>query len=146
MISHCAALVTSSTIPELLKVEDSLHQLDIRGDSTGWFQSGFLITSLHHWGSWFTLFPPWIKSGEGDQTRGVKLVGRAAKSVGGDNWGRRYVFGDGNIVVVIGYSVTVYQVPMTKGTMAQSVRLISAYISFFLFSAFAFLSSAVSAC
>jgi hypothetical protein len=50
MVSHCAALVMGQEVKDVLKVEDTLHQLDIRGDGTGWFQSGFLITSLHHWG------------------------------------------------------------------------------------------------
>lgn len=90
MISQCAALVLEANVPQVLVLDPTLHQLDIRGDSTGWFQSGFLITSLHHWGSWFTLFPPWISSGEGDQRKGISLVGRASKNVGGDNWGRRY--------------------------------------------------------
>lgn len=50
MVSHCAALVTDTEVKEILTIDDTLHQLDIRGDGTGWFQSGFLITSLHHWG------------------------------------------------------------------------------------------------
>lgn len=50
MVSHCAALVMGKEVKDVLVVEDTLHQLDIRGDGTGWFQSGFLITSLHHWG------------------------------------------------------------------------------------------------
>lgn len=90
MISQCAALALETTVPELLTIEPTLHQLDIRGDSTGWFSSGFLITSLHHWGSWFTIFPPWIESGTGDQTKAITLIGRASKNLGGDNWGRRY--------------------------------------------------------
>jgi hypothetical protein len=50
MVSHCAALVTESEVTAILTIDETLHQLDIRGDGTGWFQSGFLITSLHHWG------------------------------------------------------------------------------------------------
>jgi hypothetical protein len=50
MVSHCAALVTEKEVKDILTIDDTLHQLDIRGDGTGWFQSGFLITSLHHWG------------------------------------------------------------------------------------------------
>lgn len=124
MVSHCAAHIQSKTVQEILIVEPTLHQLDIRGDSTGWFQSGFLITSLHHWGSWFTLFPPWIESGTGDQTRGIVLVGRAAKSVGGDNWGRRFVFDDGKVVLVLGYSVSVYATSLTDRVLSASVSSI----------------------
>ncbi|GAA5859839.1 hypothetical protein JCM8547_004350 [Rhodosporidiobolus lusitaniae] len=107
MITHCAADVMGKEAKEALIVDSTLHQLDIRGDGTGFFQSGFLITSLHHWGSWFDLFPPWHESGAGDKRKGISLVGKAAKAVGGDNWGRRYVFEEGKVVVALGYSVTV---------------------------------------
>jgi hypothetical protein len=121
MVSHCAARVSGVSVQEILTVEDTLHQLDIRGDSTGWFQSGFLITSLHHWGSWFTLFPPWMESGIGDQTFGIRLVGKASEAVGGDNFGRRYIFDEGRVVVVVGYSVTIYAVPLTVDDLSKSV-------------------------
>ncbi|GAA5955944.1 hypothetical protein JCM10213_000075 [Rhodosporidiobolus nylandii] len=107
MVTHCAAVVMDKTPEEALTVEPTLHQLDIRGDGTGFFQSGFQITSLHHWGSWFTLFPPWHETGSGDLRKGISLVGKASRAVGGDNWGRRYVFEDGKVVVALGYSVTV---------------------------------------
>ncbi|BGP41044.1 hypothetical protein JCM10449v2_005013 [Rhodotorula kratochvilovae] len=107
MVTHCAALAMDLPVMEALTIDDTLHQLDIRGDGTGFFQSGFLLSSVHHWGSWFTLFPPWHESGMGDLRKGIALVGKAAKAVGGDNWGRRYVFEDGKVVVALGYSVTV---------------------------------------
>ncbi|SCV75013.1 BQ2448_8042 [Microbotryum intermedium] len=107
VVAHCAALVTKKDIKDVLTLEDTLHQLDIRGDGTGFFQSGFLITSLHHWGSWFTIFPPWSESGSGDLRKSVSLVGRAAKAVRGDNWGRRYVSDDGKVVVSLGYSISI---------------------------------------
>ena len=90
MVSACAAHVLSTTVAEILTLDSTLHQLDIRGDSTGWFQSGFLITSLHHWGSWFSVFPTWIESGTGDSRKGIMLLGKAGKHLGGDNFGRRY--------------------------------------------------------
>jgi len=120
MVSHCAALALEEDIKETLTIEDTLHQLDIRGDGTGWFQSGFLITSLHHWGSWFTLFPPWHESGMGDLRKGIGLVGKAAKGVTGDNWGRRYVFEEGKVVVALGYSVTIHAKPVSKRDLDKS--------------------------
>ncbi|GAA5823926.1 hypothetical protein JCM5353_007339 [Sporobolomyces roseus] len=120
MVSHCAAVVANKDIHELLTVDDTLHQLDIRGDGTGFFQSGFLITSLHHWGSWFTLFPPWHETGMGDLRKGIVLVGKAAKAIGGDNWGRRYVFEEGKVVVILGYSVVIEKDPLTQGQLDQS--------------------------
>ncbi|BGP56139.1 hypothetical protein JCM8202v2_003750 [Rhodotorula sphaerocarpa] len=120
MITHCAADAMDRDVKEALTLEPTLHQLDIRGDGTGFFQSGFLFTSIHHWGSWFTLFPPWHESGQGDLRGGVKLVGKAAKAVGGDNWGRRYVFEAGRVVVALGYSVTIEAKPVTEDDLAKS--------------------------
>ncbi|KAK4696583.1 hypothetical protein P7C70_g8353, partial [Phenoliferia sp. Uapishka_3] len=120
MVSACAALALETVMTELITIDDTLHQLDIRGDSTGWFQSGFLITSLHHWGSWFTLFPPWHESGAGDLRKGITLVGKASKAVGGDNWGRRYVFEDGKVVVSLGYSVTVHASALSESDLDAS--------------------------
>lgn len=120
MVTHCAALALERDVKETLIVEDTLHQLDIRGDGTGWFQSGFLITSLHHWGSWFTLFPPWHESGMGDLRKGIQLVGKAGKAVGGDNWGRRYVFEEGKVVVNLGYSVVLHAKAVSEADLAKS--------------------------
>lgn len=122
MVTHCAALVMEKSAEDALTLEPTLHQLDIRGDGTGFFQSGFLFTSLHHWGSWFTLFPPWHESGAGDLRKGITLVGKAAKAVGGDNWGRRYVFEGGKVVVALGYSVTIEAKPLTQAELDKSVR------------------------
>ncbi|GAA6052081.1 hypothetical protein JCM3770_006621 [Rhodotorula araucariae] len=120
MVTHCAALAMDRPVKEALKIDDTLHQLDIRGDGTGFFQSGFLISSVHHWGSWFTLFPPWHESGAGDLRKGIALVGKAARAVGGDNWGRRYVFEDGKVVVALGYSVTVEAKALSMDDLAKS--------------------------
>ncbi|GAA6043754.1 hypothetical protein JCM8097_006654 [Rhodosporidiobolus ruineniae] len=120
MVTHCAALVMDKTAEQALTVEDTMHQLDIRGDGTGFFQSGFLITSLHHWGSWFTLFPPWHETGAGDLRKGITLVGKAARGVGGDNWGRRYVFEEGKVVVALGYSVTVHAKAVPREELDKS--------------------------
>lgn len=71
MISYCSAWVmdganmnapllhVQSTFDQVISIEPSLHQLDMRGDATGFFNSGFLITSLHHLISWTTAIPPW---------------------------------------------------------------------------------------
>ncbi|GAA5988113.1 hypothetical protein JCM10908_002067 [Rhodotorula pacifica] len=120
MVTHCAADAMEREVKEALTLEETMHQLDIRGDGTGFFQSGFLFTSIHHWGSWFTLFPPWHESGEGDLRNGVTLVGKAAKAVGGDNWGRRYIFDAGRVVVALGYTVTIEAKPVTEDDLAKS--------------------------
>ena len=38
--SASTELLQSTVLPALLQLDNTLHQLDIRGDSTGWFQSG----------------------------------------------------------------------------------------------------------
>lgn len=131
MTSLCAALAINSTattehlqqvtLPTLLTLDQTLHQLDIRGDSTGFFQSGFLITSLHHWASWFTLFPPWHEMGLGDVRKTIKTIGMASKLLGGDNFGRRYVFETGKVVISLGYSVVLYAQPVTPSMLAKTV-------------------------
>ncbi|GAA5968475.1 hypothetical protein JCM8115_006402 [Rhodotorula mucilaginosa] len=120
MLTHCAADAMARDVKDALTLEETTHQLDIRGDGTGFFQSGFLFTSIHHWGSWFTLFPPWHESGAGDLRNGVGLVGKAAKAVGGDNWGRRYLFEAGRVVVALGYSVTVEAKALKEEDAAKS--------------------------
>ncbi|GAA6002825.1 uncharacterized protein JCM10292_001320 [Rhodotorula paludigena] len=120
MVSHCAALAMDMSVERALTIEPTMHQLDIRGDGTGFFQSGFLFTSIHHWGSWYTLFPPWTDAGVGDLRKGIVLVGKAAQAVGGDNWGRRYVFEDGKVIVALGYSITVEATPLTFDELNKS--------------------------
>jgi len=61
----------------------------------------------------------------GDLRKGIVLVGKAAKAVGGDNWGRRYVFEEGKVVVNLGYSVVIEKDPLTQGQLDQSVRSLS---------------------
>lgn len=131
MVSYCAASVVedSSTMQEtiaaldtLLEKDQTLHQLDLRGDATGFFQSGFLITSLHHFLSWFTIFPPWTISGAGDLRNTILIIARAAAAIGGDNFGRRYVFDGGKTVVHLGYSVVSYPNKITRQQLSKTVR------------------------
>lgn len=63
----------------------------------------------------------------GDLRKGIVLVGKAAKAIGGDNWGRRYVFEEGKVVINLGYSVVVEKDPLTQGQLDQSVRSIPLY-------------------
>jgi len=56
----------------------------------------------------------------GDLRKGIGLVGKAAKGVTGDNWGRRYVFEEGKVVVALGYSVTIHAKPVSKRDLDKS--------------------------
>lgn len=120
ILSRCAALVMSkASVEDAVTFEPSLHQIDIRGDATGYFQSAYKILSMTHWSSWYALFPNWLASGHGDARKSVALIGRAAAGVGGDNWRRRFVFDNGRIVVVLGYSVTIYDQALTADDLSR---------------------------
>lgn len=123
MVSLCAARVSKTPIERLLTIDATLHQLDIRGDSTGFFQSGFRFSSFHHWESWYTFFPSWSETA--DARDGVILVGKAAGLLGGDNWGRRYLFEGGRIAIHLGYSIVVESIPLTIQDLGQSVKFSS---------------------
>ena len=116
---------TLNALDTLLEKDQTLHQIDLRGDATGFFQSGFLITSLHHFLSWMTIFPPWTISGAGDQRNGILIIAKAASLIGGDNFGRRCVFNSGAMVVHLGYSVVSYPRKITRQELSKTVRSLS---------------------
>lgn len=60
----------------------------------------------------------------GDLRKGITLIGKAAKAIGGDNWGRRFVFEEGKVVVSLGYSIVIEKDPLTLGQLDQSVSSI----------------------
>lgn len=108
MISHCVAHILKMPISSLLTLEPTLHQLDLEKDVTGFFQSGFRFSSFHNWSGPYSFFPAWIESGSNggnDNRKGMKLIGGAIRYLGGDNFGRRYVFDQGRVVVHLGYSI-----------------------------------------
>jgi hypothetical protein len=123
MITHCAADVMSTTPEEFLTLEPSLHQLDIQGnDSTGFFQGGYRFTSLHHWHTWFSIFPVWHPL-HAQYEDSVMLLGKVAKAIGGENFARRYIFDQGRTLVSLGYSVTVHSYPLSEGDYDRVVGI-----------------------
>lgn len=80
------------------------------------FQAGLRIASLHHWASWYSIFPPHFTTAIHDTYQGVRLVGRAARAVGVSNFGRRYVWGLSNggtgdspvVVLSLGYALGIW--------------------------------------
>jgi len=123
MTSLCAAHALGTDIPSIMHVEDTLHQMDLRDDVSGFFQSGFLITTLHHWASWYWLFPIWHPTiRDRDLRDSILLVGTLAKAIGGDNWLRRYVFDDGKVVVHLGFSIVIYANKQTPEDLAASEK------------------------
>lgn len=70
MISLCSAYLMEGNFEATLAesrasaahhivFDSSLHQLDMKGDVDGWFNSGFLMTSLHHLGTRAIAVPSW---------------------------------------------------------------------------------------
>ncbi|KAL1843443.1 hypothetical protein VTJ49DRAFT_1553 [Mycothermus thermophilus] len=89
MLKECMYLRSATR----LTLVDGLHQHDIRGDVSGFFESGRKVLSLHHWKSWY---------------RAPVLAMATVTSVCGDCFLQRWRFG-GNTLFVNGYSISVYR-------------------------------------
>ncbi|KAK1753373.1 glycosyltransferase family 31 protein [Echria macrotheca] len=76
-----------------LTLVPGLYQHDIRGDPSGFFESGVLPISLHHWKSWYRA--------------PVAAMSRVATQVCGDCLLQRWRFGN-DTLLANGYSITVY--------------------------------------
>lgn len=114
MLNYCASYAlhpepnaslekVQAHLESLVSVEEGLHQIDMKGDSNGFFNGGFLITSLHHLISWTTAIPIWHPSGSGDQRNVILSLGKSSKLIGGHNFGRRYILEEGRILIALGY-------------------------------------------
>jgi len=120
MLTRCAAYATGKTKETVTTIEAGMHQFDIPGDTTGVFQGGIPFLNLHHYigGFWVHLFGYGSYLGEFDQ---IRLIKKAAAFLGGDNMFRRLVWGDGKWLVVLGYSVTIFEERLTKEMMSKMV-------------------------
>ncbi|KAK4151045.1 glycosyltransferase [Chaetomidium leptoderma] len=76
-----------------LTLVDGLYQHDIRGDASGFFESGRRVLSLHHWKSWY---------------RAPVDKMAAITAVCGDCFLQRWRFG-GDTLLANGYSISVYR-------------------------------------
>lgn len=133
MASYCASAATlpnnssrediQERLNTIFVVEPTLHQVDVLGDGTGFLQAGFLFTNFHHWATWLNIFPLWHGAGAGDIREAILLMGKAAGAVGGDNYGRRYVFEQGKVVIALGYSVSIYEEGLTAAQLSKSVSI-----------------------
>lgn len=56
-----------------------------------------------------------------DVRKTIKTIGQASKLFGGDNFGRRYIFEGGKVVVSLGYSVVLYANSLTQEQLDQTV-------------------------
>jgi Protein of unknown function, DUF604 len=70
-----------------------LHQMDIIGDPSGYFESGRRLLTIHHWKSWFSV--------------NVPMVANVSKACGDECVLQRWRF-DGNTVLNNGYSINEY--------------------------------------
>jgi hypothetical protein len=77
-----------------------LHQMDINGDPSGYFESGRRLLTIHHWKSWFSV--------------NVPMVSNVSKACGDECVLQRWQF-DGDIVLSNGYSINEYPGGIEKG-------------------------------
>lgn len=78
------------------------------------FQAGLPLLNLHHYlkGSWTRLFGYSMNyMEEFDQ---IRLLKKVASFLGGDNMFERYVFDNGHWLLVNGYSLTLFEEPLTR--------------------------------
>ncbi|SCZ88893.1 BZ3501_MvSof-1269-A2-R1_C65g00367 [Microbotryum saponariae] len=119
MLTRCAALAKGAT-KQTVTTEERVYivQFDVPGDTTGMLQSGIPFLNLHHYlgGSWVHLF------GYGSYLEDfaqIRLVNQAAAFLGGDNMFKRYVFGDGRWLLVLGYSITIFEEKLKKDMLRE---------------------------
>ncbi|GAA5879034.1 hypothetical protein JCM8547_006224 [Rhodosporidiobolus lusitaniae] len=117
MQTRCAALATGRTKQDVTTEERGMHQFDIPGDSTGLFQGGIPVISMHHFlaSGWIHLFGYGTVHTEIEQ---ISRVRDAASFLGGDNLFSRHVFGDGKWLLVHGYSLTYFEEKLKREDMA----------------------------
>lgn len=70
-----------------------LHQMDINGDPSGYFESGRRLLTIHHWKSWFSV--------------NVPMVANVSKACGDECVLQRWQFDD-DTVLSNGYSINEY--------------------------------------
>jgi len=120
MYSLCAARAAGNgkTKETVVTQLTSLHQLDLPGDGTGFFQSGFPFLSLHHlWHGWTDAFAREHQTsfqGPDNALNHLLLLQQAAQILGGDNFMRRGVYNDGREMVTLGYTVVRFDVPLRR--------------------------------
>lgn len=123
MYSLCAARAAGDgkTKETVVTQLTSLHQLDLPGDGTGFFQSGFPFLSLHHlWHGWTDAFAREHKTSfdrPDNALNHLLLLQQAARILGGDNFMRRSVYDNGRELLTLGYTVTRFDVPLKPAEM-----------------------------
>ncbi|EMC91682.1 glycosyltransferase family 31 protein [Baudoinia panamericana UAMH 10762] len=88
----CILEITSP--PVKLTQMSGLHQIDLWGDVSGWYESGWTqVLTVHHWKSW--------------HYHSVPLAHEVTDIAGPDSFLQRYLFDD-NVVLTNGYSIVHY--------------------------------------
>ena len=95
---------------------ENFHQMDIRGDATGFFESGIQgLLSIHHMFSWWSPMPKWT----GENREEIVRRFRKAYQSTGFSFLKRYVWIDSTanqtLVLTLGYSVAIYNKILSLG-------------------------------
>ncbi|GAA5907959.1 hypothetical protein JCM5296_000771 [Sporobolomyces johnsonii] len=115
IVSNCAAWTRGIPLEMLVEEVPAMRQMDLRGDATGYLNSGQApFMTLHHWAGWLDLIP----KREGIDV--IKLLSSAASIVGGPNFLRRWVFDGGLVAVALGYSVTIHRDALTEEDLGRT--------------------------
>jgi hypothetical protein len=81
-----------------------LHQMDISGDSAGYFESGRRLLTVHHWKTWFDF--------------NVPMAANVSKACGQECVFQRWLF-DENTVLSNGFSIVDYPKGINETTLGQ---------------------------
>ncbi|CAF1561281.1 unnamed protein product [Adineta ricciae] len=111
MLGKCATEVMKVQLSRDVK----FHQMDIRGDATGYFESGIQgLVSIHHMFSWWSPVPGWVSEDKED------IVDRFYQAYRSTSFSylKRYIWIDWEynetLVLTLGYSVTIYKQTLTS--------------------------------
>ncbi|KAJ3355102.1 hypothetical protein HDU83_003999 [Entophlyctis luteolus] len=119
IISECVARVIGKPRESVISYEESLHQMDFGGSASFMFEAGAPITSLHHWNTWYSLFPDCHTTLSKKNFESAFLLAHTAKLLGATDFSRRFVFENGKFVVHLGYSIVVYKMRQSKSELFE---------------------------
>lgn len=71
-----------SSLADGLAFPPCFLECDVQGDVSGVLQSGLSFLTMHHYTTWFELFPAWLNR---DRMLAAENLWSAVELVGGDN-------------------------------------------------------------
>ncbi|KAJ3210311.1 hypothetical protein HDU82_008383 [Entophlyctis luteolus] len=122
IISECVARVTGKPRESIILYEESLHQMDFGGTASFMFEAAAPITSLHHWNTWYSLFPDCHPTLAKKSFESALILAQTANLLGASDFSRRFIFENGKFAVHLGYSVVFYKKRQTANELFQNTK------------------------